>query len=449
MIEVGHYSDAGHQKYEQQVGLDWIPCNLDPRSRCRMEDASVRLRLDDDHSLFVMADGHGSMEFFSESGDPRRPTVFVGGFECARFAVRTMAEYWHEAYARGHYRTNPDLGLDDMDALVHHAFEYVQNRLNQEFEKPDPAQSEIEGEAWKRLLVLSGGHPEDDPRCLVTAKKIVSYPIPGKHGEQARLPCWVQRNGHLLPCEYGCTLSMVLLRSSTGSLFGGHVGDTDIYLLKSRQDMRIRLTALHGVESEREIQRLQQNNMQTVRRHFVLDAGPFAKMYYVMPSRAVGHSLLRHHGICCRPSVFFETMKSGDLLVIGTDGFWESFARAGVEPLYDLLTPSNHHHHDHHDRTDDDDDDGKKKRTKPGKDDDDEEEEEEEDVDWFKELAPITQTVERSAALVHKLWLSRYSDHPLGDLAMWLGSHCGNHDNMQIDLITLRDGPAEKSFTVQ
>lgn len=422
MIEVGHYSDAGRQKYEQQVGLDWIPCNLDPRSRCRMEDASLRLRIDDDHSLFVMADGHGSMEFFSESGDPRRPTAFVGGFECARFAVRTMAEYWHEAFAREHYR--PDLPTEDLQALVHHAFEFVQNRLNEEFEKPDPTQSEIEGEAWAKLLALSGGRPQDDPRCLVVGKSFIPYDLSGK--SQVRLPCWVQRNGHPLPCEYGCTLSMVLVRHSTGLLIGGHVGDTDIFLLKPYDGMRIRLTALHGVESEHEIQRLQRNSMQTVRRHFVLDAGPFAKMYYVMPSRAVGHSLLRHHGICCRPSVFKETMLPGDLLVIATDGFWESFARGGVEALYDLLTPSTL----------------SSSEKNSGRNDDDDDDDDEEDVDWIKELAPISQTVERSAALVHKLWLSRYCDHPLAHLALWLGSHCDNHDNMQIDLVTL--GTAEK-----
>ena len=163
----------------------------------------------------------------------------------------------------------------------------------------------------------------------------------------------------LMAAEYGTTLTAVLCLpaeqvevvdsngaidnpgsggSGPGRVVVAAAGDSDVFLFQRTASTHPgntggyyyhpqRLTSDHSVRSESEVNRVISCGGMTIAadspHRFRLVKGDFADLQYeIAPSRALGHMVLRHHGIVHQPGISRSDMLPGDVIVVASDGLW-------------------------------------------------------------------------------------------------------------------------------
>jgi serine/threonine protein phosphatase PrpC len=181
---------------------------------------------------------------------------------------------------------------------------------------------------------------------------------PGADAQHSKTPPSGERPPHLVPAEYGATLTVLLLVDSAGpgqppAVHVANAGDSDAYLFRREARPRPdggdddqaphdsqpysvvvrRLTTDHSPASASERERLRPFGMEFDGARFQLKVGPFCE-YAIMPSRACGHTLLSLHGITARPDCTSVDLHDGDLIVVASDGLWSDLGHSAAQALH-------------------------------------------------------------------------------------------------------------------
>lgn len=193
-----------------------------------------------------------------------------------------------------------------------------------------------------------------DPRVLVMDKARVPYMASnGKLGEVVvYLPspdCAVSRNYLPYIAEFGTTLTAVLCTppEATGTnaspgpsrVVVAAAGDSDAFLfIRTKCPGRpghhyyhpLRMTGDHSARSPDEVARVMGTGgmqvSQTTGRFRLVDGEFSSYGFEVAPSRALGHSLMRYHGITHTPRISCSDAHAGDVLIVASDGLWTQIA---------------------------------------------------------------------------------------------------------------------------
>jgi serine/threonine protein phosphatase PrpC len=359
-------------------------------------DRRFSSHLNPDALLVVVADGHGSVPAYSETGAARDASRFIGGYECAALAARSVAEYVLRVSSLMRLQT---LTKTDIACIMRDAFAYAQRRCEEETARgadrgagaaegrhAELARSLIDGRHFRDVMAARARCRPCDPRFLVADKVLRPY----CGGLAVHYIGPDGRRGP--PAEYGATVTALLflpappLARAAGCaavVYTAHVGDSDAYLFcrsertpragparrhgsggvaaagRSRAHPRacartmshdaprprgpdhghgqaatpaphytpVRLTSDHTVANPQEVARLRALGMAPSGPYFVLRAGP-ERGQALMPSRAIGHTLLSKHGVACEPTVSAALLFPGDVVVVATDGLWAGYGRA-------------------------------------------------------------------------------------------------------------------------
>lgn len=365
-------------KYVQKVGK-FTPSNVKPIGRrtdqisivdgVRMEDcANVNRSVGQNQcTLIVIADGHGSVPVYSEDATEKGATVWIGGYDIASLAVDSITRYITEVAERIPLST---LTKQGMATVFHDAFSYAQKRCDMEtirgarpihcsdpFDQNRLGQlvgSAVDGYYFKNLYINGtiSGNPWVDKRCLVADKILEPY-------NNGHLAYYISGDGKKkVLAEYGSTATALLVcpyhpeegeslpnenRVPTQNgvpheqplyrVYVAHAGDSDVYLFyKNANGLYVptKLTGDHSIANRNEIQRLEPHGMKPRDPYFALAHGP-ERGQALMPSRSLGHTLLKNHGITFEPTVATTMLMKGDIIVAATDGLWASYGRARNE----------------------------------------------------------------------------------------------------------------------
>lgn len=362
----GNSSSVG-SKNSQAVGKKWVPCNVNAKTGVRMEDGMMVHMLSDHALMFGVADGHGSMSFFAEGWPPDpTPTVWFGGYECALIALRSLRDYLKEV----HESQMPleRISPDGAAKLLRDAFAFAQcvlemrmiagsqdltmdRRYDEILRLADQYFRPLEESYLKQMRQCfrgSGIELEKGVRLLCKSKVLQCHP----ERPNDRVPVVMHRKtlevqGPLMdfPAEYGTTMTAGMIvrhpdpqRHHGTELHLAHAGDSDAFLLRLCHAspgqtahgiyLPYRLTDLHSCLNPDETRRLQQGGLEVVGQQpvFTLRQGPFAEIYHIMPSRALGHSMLRGHGVTWVPQILSVRLQKGDVILIASDGLWSELS---------------------------------------------------------------------------------------------------------------------------
>lgn len=185
-----------------------------------------------------------------------------------------------------------------------------------------------------------------DPRYMVADKVAIPYDDAGQTDHQ-ELIYYVDSAGRRKNiAEYGTTATVVLLvptqqhhdggipsTDKRGIAYVAHAGDSDVYLFHKDAITGgwtfLRMTGDHTVSNAYEEARLAEFGMAKKPPYWVLTIGR-ERGQALMPSRSVGHCLLSKHGITFEPTVTSIPVRTGDWVVVASDGLWASYGRAAA-----------------------------------------------------------------------------------------------------------------------
>jgi serine/threonine protein phosphatase PrpC len=355
----------------------------------RMEDAAAVKRISDDQFIVTLADGHGPIAVIAEpdedednvplySGDteeedkePINPsTRYVGARECALLCVEESMRYLSKRARTLRISDAKSVGETLVDA-----FSRTQRICAEQIEQGARRDTEHQGnkkeaENRRRLLVsnsIDGPHFSDmyvNPRLIrnIKDKKILVIDKILRPYKDGRVVFYQGEDGNkTIPVDFGCTLTAVLglppialpdqppKRTFQGQataetkkppaspppprarLYVAHAGDSDVYLFTRKGPGDLyqpsRLCAQHSVHSKTEVERLSKT-MRIDSDYFTPNQGTYEGKFKIMPSRSLGHSILRHEGITHVPDTYeVADVRNGDVIVVASDGLWQSYGK--------------------------------------------------------------------------------------------------------------------------
>ncbi len=338
---------------------------------------SVPALLQDRRATTNSADGE------DERRDTDRATRFIGGYECAVLASESVREYVRRVAS---HLALASLSHHGVARLLYDAFLYAQRRCEQETARGarpanddahahtrTPAQetarlaqlmrSEIDGFHFRDLHANTmPTAPPPPPHCVPVADKVLerydAAQYTGGAGAAAAtsfITYYVDASGaRRTLAEYGCTLTTALLLPpappahdtlpSAGTLYVANAGDSDAYLFHrvpldthaartttmttpAHRYETVRLTGDHSTRNASEAERLRAHCVHMRGHYYTLSVGENHGQS-LMPSRAIGHTLLSKHGFCFEPSVSCTAVQHGDHVVVASDGLWSTYGKA-------------------------------------------------------------------------------------------------------------------------
>ncbi|ALD62099.1 Serine/Thr phosphatase 2c [Mollivirus sibericum] len=309
-----------------------------PKHCARMEDVAYSESVPHlGAALVAVADGHGAMSMCRLARTGARPW-WCGGYEYADLAATASTEYIkHYLSLMRPEDADPTAAGEKLTRLLIDAFIYAQGRCTQEAQAEPPETSLIDGAYFETLKQCGGWRGMGaDPNDTVVGRQYLDSTARMLDGVDRPTLAYVSASGDVLDTvDQGSTLTVALLvpdfvsGTRAGVAYVAHAGDSDAYLFPAGADMPTRITTEHSKDSESERQRVMRESgggITICDSYFHLEHAThrMAQGKMLQPSRGMGHMNMKNYGITHLPVVVRVDLAPGDVLVVASDGLWDS-----------------------------------------------------------------------------------------------------------------------------